>query len=101
MSSSRHSIDWFNRRKLFGSLGFVPPIEVEDAYYRAQGPQPRWLDSCNSVSGSWGSLHSRLAFRPDQMVLSVPRRCTAHDIDGRFAGAPFYDEPWLARGTAC
>jgi transposase InsO family protein len=32
-------IDWFNRRRLFGSIGFVPPIEFEDSYYRAQESQ--------------------------------------------------------------
>ena len=29
-------IDWFNRRRLFGPLGYVPPIEFEQAYDRAQ-----------------------------------------------------------------
>ncbi len=29
-------IDWFNRRRLLGSIGYVPPIEFEDAYYRVQ-----------------------------------------------------------------
>lgn len=32
-------IDWFNNRRLFGSLGHVPPIEFEDAYYQQQ-PSP-------------------------------------------------------------
>lgn len=29
-------IDWFNRRRLFGPLGDVPPFEFEEAYYRDQ-----------------------------------------------------------------
>ncbi|MGY4844062.1 IS3 family transposase [Kocuria sp. MNB10] len=27
-------VDWFNRRRLHGEIGLVPPIEFEDAYYR-------------------------------------------------------------------
>jgi putative transposase len=30
-------IDWFNRRRLLGPLGYVPPAEFEEAYYRSQG----------------------------------------------------------------
>ena len=29
-------IDWFNRRRLFGPLDYVPPVEFEEVYYRAQ-----------------------------------------------------------------
>jgi putative transposase len=29
-------VDWFNRRRLFGPLGHVPPVEFEQAYYRQQ-----------------------------------------------------------------
>ena len=29
-------VDWFNTRRLLEPLGFVPPIEYEDAYYRRQ-----------------------------------------------------------------
>jgi putative transposase len=27
-------VDWFNHRRLHGELGMVPPVEVEDVYYR-------------------------------------------------------------------
>ena len=29
-------VDWFNNRRLLGSLGYVPPAEYEEAYYRGQ-----------------------------------------------------------------
>jgi len=29
-------VDWFNRRRLLGPLGYVPPIEFEAAYHRSQ-----------------------------------------------------------------
>lgn len=29
-------VDWFNNRRLLGPLGYVPPVEYEEAYYRAQ-----------------------------------------------------------------
>ena len=29
-------VDWFNRRRLLGPLGFVPPAEFEEAYHRSQ-----------------------------------------------------------------
>ena len=27
-------VDWFNHRRLLGSIGYVPPAELEMAYYR-------------------------------------------------------------------
>ena len=27
-------VDWFNNRRLLGSIGYVPPSEFEMAYYR-------------------------------------------------------------------
>ncbi len=29
-------VDWFNRRRLLGPLGYVPPSEFEEAYLRSQ-----------------------------------------------------------------
>jgi transposase InsO family protein len=29
-------VDWFNRRRLLQSIGNVPPVEFEEAYYRSQ-----------------------------------------------------------------
>ena len=29
-------VDWFNRRRLRGPLGYVPPVELEAAYYSRQ-----------------------------------------------------------------
>jgi transposase InsO family protein len=29
-------VDWFNRRRLLAPIGYVPPIEFEEAYYRDQ-----------------------------------------------------------------
>jgi len=29
-------VDWFNNRRLLGPIGYVPPIEFEQAYYRSQ-----------------------------------------------------------------
>lgn len=46
-------IDWFNRRRL---ARLRSPFEFEEPYYRAQETPPRWLDSCNSVSGDPGAV---------------------------------------------
>ena len=32
-------VDWFNNRRLLESIGNVPPVEFEDAYYRSQETQ--------------------------------------------------------------
>ena len=32
-------VDWFNKRRLFGPIGYVPPIEYEETYYRRQEEQ--------------------------------------------------------------
>jgi putative transposase len=34
-------VDWFNRRRLHGELGMVPPAEFEAAYYQQAAPAPR------------------------------------------------------------
>jgi putative transposase len=31
--------DWYNHRRLHGSLGMIPPIEYEQAHYAALSPQ--------------------------------------------------------------
>jgi putative transposase len=43
-------IDWFNHRRLHGEMGLVPPVELEDDYYR-QNTAPA------TVEASVGSLH--------------------------------------------
>jgi len=32
-------VDWFNTRRLLAPIGYVPPIEYEEAYYRSQSTQ--------------------------------------------------------------
>ena len=29
-------VDWYNHRRLLGPIGFIPPAEAEDHYYRNQ-----------------------------------------------------------------
>lgn len=31
-------VDWFNHRRLLGSIGDIPPAELEEIYYREQVP---------------------------------------------------------------
>jgi len=33
-------VDWFNRRRLHGEIGMVPPEEFENAYYAERNPAP-------------------------------------------------------------
>jgi putative transposase len=33
-------VDWFNHRRLLGSIGHIPPAEAEAAYYRQQAALP-------------------------------------------------------------
>jgi transposase InsO family protein len=30
------SVDWFNNRRLFGPIGNIPPVELEQLYYERQ-----------------------------------------------------------------
>ena len=52
---------WFNYHRLFEPIGYVPPVEYEEAHYRAQGT-PTKLPRLNPTrlrqtrSGSLGSL---------------------------------------------
>lgn len=34
-------VDWFNNRRLLETIGYVPPVEFEEAYYRVQEAQER------------------------------------------------------------
>lgn len=34
-------VDWYNQRRLHGSLGNVPPVEYEHAHYAALNPEPQ------------------------------------------------------------
>ena len=38
--ASLHWVHWFNHRRLLEPLGYVPPVEYEDAFYRRQTEQP-------------------------------------------------------------
>ncbi len=31
-------VDWFNHRRLLGSIGDIPPAELEEIYYRGEVP---------------------------------------------------------------
>lgn len=31
--------DWFNNRRLFGPIGYVPPVEYEEIFYSCQEEQ--------------------------------------------------------------
>jgi transposase InsO family protein len=31
-------VDWFNNRRLFGRIGYIPPAELEEKYYKNQRP---------------------------------------------------------------
>jgi transposase InsO family protein len=32
-------VDWFNNRRLLEPIGYIPPVEFEQAYYRQQSGQ--------------------------------------------------------------
>ena len=32
-------VDWYNERRLHGSLGMIPPVEYEQAHYAARKPE--------------------------------------------------------------
>ena len=36
-------VSWFNNRRLLGSIGWVPPVEFEEAYWRTQAKEAREL----------------------------------------------------------
>ena len=36
-------VHWFNNNRLHSSLGYVPPIEFEEQYYRQNDPQQQPL----------------------------------------------------------
>jgi putative transposase len=34
-------VDWYNNRRVHGSLGMLPPTEYEQAHYAALNPEPQ------------------------------------------------------------
>jgi transposase InsO family protein len=53
-------VDWFNNRRLLEPIGYVPPAEYEDAYYRCQQASAMVAGAVtNRVSGKAGALHTR------------------------------------------
>jgi putative transposase len=36
-------VHWYNQQRLHTALGYVPPIEFEQAYYRQINPRPQQL----------------------------------------------------------
>lgn len=40
-------VDWFNHHRLYEVNGDIPPVELEQAYYRQLGPSPRGSDPTN------------------------------------------------------
>ena len=34
-------VDWYNNRRLHGSIAMVPPVEYEQAHYAALNPEPQ------------------------------------------------------------
>ena len=45
-------VDWFNNRRLFKPIGNIPPVELEEAYYRNQ----ELRRMCPESRGLWRSL---------------------------------------------
>ena len=46
-------VDWFNHRRLFGAIGYVPPAEYAATPYRAQ-VQPEAGTQCNASPSNPG-----------------------------------------------
>ncbi len=36
-------VSWFNNRRLLGSIGWIPPVEFEEAYWRNQAKEAEEL----------------------------------------------------------
>ena len=49
-------VDWFNHRRLFSAIGYVPPAEYEANLYRGN-PPGGGRDSMNGVSSKPGAVH--------------------------------------------
>ena len=49
-------VSWFNHHRLLEPIGYIPPAEAEENYYRQSGNQAI-RQSCRS--DFWGSVHTR------------------------------------------
>ncbi len=48
---------WYNEKRLMEPLGYLPPSEYEDAFYRRRRLRPPRRYSRNLVSGKAGAIH--------------------------------------------
>ncbi len=55
-------VDWYNNRRLLGSIGNIPPAEAEASHYAALEPRPwRHRNSNKLASGKPSEVQSAMA----------------------------------------
>jgi hypothetical protein len=64
-SATFESVWWFNYHRLLGTIGHVPPAELERAYYTRPEAQPEPPDSTYQVSDEPGGVQVELSIVPD------------------------------------
>ena len=90
-------VAWFNGCRLLEPLGYVPPIEFEETYYRQKGlpPENGFCEAANRVKhrlgvGGWGSLTVGLLSPPDSVsrgdALREVRHPSVRALRGRHSG---------------
>jgi hypothetical protein len=68
-------VDWYNQRRLHGSLGMVPPAEFEQDYYAALKPQGQPESGTKVGTLHWMASFSTVAMASFSSVVDRHRSC--------------------------
>ena len=86
-------VSWLNHQRLLGSIGYIPPAEAEDDYYRQRQRQRlrHWQREClnQSASTEAGTIQMSFTCLSDEAERLDPLAISPHCFDALLAVMPF------------